>query len=524
MIQNQSKQQISRHTERKELKGILSEFRDALEEEIAEIQKHGLVSILLYAGRQIENHGSEYLYRFGVEYVPFLPPDTPCKLLIDKDQFDVTVISFEENSIILSAKNPLPNIIAKARLESGTTILMERLIDCIEANAEIKNKAGMHMLPVKGEAYSARRIFSYNDLVLNKKNTKNQNNAIISALSNDITYIWGPPGTGKTAVIGQIINELYKHGRSVLMVSHTNTAVDSAIEKADETYFSEHPTDNTDNASYPILRFGIPTKPLPERVLLDHHVALLGKELHQKKTSLEKQQTEIQNKINKILPYLAKEAWLNNSKLEEIREHLKTTAKYTKTINEKQNNIKDITAKMQQKKAAHLEYKNFTALSQKAETKRIEYNDICNQISKTKTAIKELPLQIEEVRDEIKKHSIYAELQAKKAKFMSPSFFRNKLAEIQKNTLSLESEIADLMSNRETAQQTVNNYEKKGAVAKFFSGKNAVQQAQATLLNINIRLPKAKQELQQQNSLEKDYKNQLEKLLVLQERINAVQP
>ena len=110
---------------------------------------------------------------------------------------------------------------------------MERLIACIEENAQNENPAGRRMLPEDCDGYCAKQIYSYDDLMLKESNTDSQNRAILSALSNDMTYIWGPPGTGKTTVIGQIIDGLYRHDRSVLVVSHTNTAVDGAIEKAD---------------------------------------------------------------------------------------------------------------------------------------------------------------------------------------------------------------------------------------------------------------------------------------------------
>lgn len=129
MMYAQDKQHVP---DRVELKGILSEFRDALEEEIDKIKKSGQSSTLLFGGRQIESHGVDLWYRFNVEYVPSLPADTPCKLVIGKDQFDVTVISYEENSIVISTKATLPDTIGKARLENGATVLMERLIKCIE--------------------------------------------------------------------------------------------------------------------------------------------------------------------------------------------------------------------------------------------------------------------------------------------------------------------------------------------------------------------------------------------------------
>lgn len=158
-------------SERIELKGILSEFRDALEEEIDKIKKSGQSSTLLYAGRQIESHNPEFWYRFSVEYAPSLPADTPCKLLIGRDQFDVTVISFEESYIVLSSKSPLPDTIGKARLENGATILMERLIKCIEENAETENTIGKRLLPPEGSVYSSKRIFTYGELELEDSKT-----------------------------------------------------------------------------------------------------------------------------------------------------------------------------------------------------------------------------------------------------------------------------------------------------------------------------------------------------------------
>ena len=151
---------------RVELHGILAEFREALEHEIDKIKKSGQSSTLLYAGRRIESNGSEFWYRFNVEYVPSLPADTPCKLLIGNDQIDVTVISFEENAIIISSKNSLPDTIGKARLENGATVLMERLIKRIEENAERENPAGNRMLPPEGMGQASQKIFSYDDITL----------------------------------------------------------------------------------------------------------------------------------------------------------------------------------------------------------------------------------------------------------------------------------------------------------------------------------------------------------------------
>ena len=135
-----------------ELDGMLGEFRAALEEEINKIKKSEQSSTMLRAGRRTESLGAGYWYRFQVDYAPALPPDTPCKLIVGKEQFDVTVISFEENAIILSARVPLPDVLGEVHLENESTVLMERLIAGVEENALNENTAGRRMLSDVGDA------------------------------------------------------------------------------------------------------------------------------------------------------------------------------------------------------------------------------------------------------------------------------------------------------------------------------------------------------------------------------------
>ncbi|MEM2452395.1 MAG: AAA domain-containing protein [Candidatus Methanomethylicia archaeon] len=54
--------------------------------------------------------------------------------------------------------------------------------------------------------------------------------AALALNDNEILLIVGPPGTGKTRVIAKIAFELMKRGEKVLITSHTNRAVDNAVE------------------------------------------------------------------------------------------------------------------------------------------------------------------------------------------------------------------------------------------------------------------------------------------------------
>lgn len=50
-----------------------------------------------------------------------------------------------------------------------------------------------------------------------------------SVLTNPVTFIWGPPGTGKTTTLAKISSEFIDRGMRVLMVSYSNVSVDGAL-------------------------------------------------------------------------------------------------------------------------------------------------------------------------------------------------------------------------------------------------------------------------------------------------------
>lgn len=56
-----------------------------------------------------------------------------------------------------------------------------------------------------------------------------QMHALESALRAPITFIWGPPGTGKTETLARIVLEHLQLGHRILMVSQCNVSVDAAI-------------------------------------------------------------------------------------------------------------------------------------------------------------------------------------------------------------------------------------------------------------------------------------------------------
>lgn len=61
-------------------------------------------------------------------------------------------------------------------------------------------------------------------------------NAVRQALSQQISVIWGPPGTGKTEVIAKICKKLTLQNERVLLTSASNIAIDEAVLRIGKNY------------------------------------------------------------------------------------------------------------------------------------------------------------------------------------------------------------------------------------------------------------------------------------------------
>jgi hypothetical protein len=52
---------------------------------------------------------------------------------------------------------------------------------------------------------------------------------VSAAIANDIFYLWGPPGTGKTFTLSRVSDLLFAAGKKTLICSNTNQAVDQVL-------------------------------------------------------------------------------------------------------------------------------------------------------------------------------------------------------------------------------------------------------------------------------------------------------
>jgi hypothetical protein len=209
----------------KPLPPLLDEFRTALREEIEAAKRTASsAAVGLVSGRKVGVHAGAFQYQFLVESPLNLPDDSPADLIVPGQQgrIEATVVQVSGLTVIVSVSVDLGEFVGRARMQTDLTFLLRTLIGRLEDIGDTPNPSGDRLL---GLVEPVGETVPFDHDVLNTE----QRDAVGSALGRDLTFVWGPPGTGKTMTLGTLATELHRRGRSVLLVSHTNAAVDQAL-------------------------------------------------------------------------------------------------------------------------------------------------------------------------------------------------------------------------------------------------------------------------------------------------------
>lgn len=150
---------------------------------------------------------------------------------VNGKEYECNIISVTGQQVQLSINQKLSERIPVAKIKTNTWYLLERLKKKYEDNQstlsrfENSNKLFQDQnSKIDGGNFNT----SYS---LNGKDQPNQfqHKAIESSINDFLSIIWGPPGTGKTQTIAKAIESHLNIGRKVLLLSHSNNAVDQAL-------------------------------------------------------------------------------------------------------------------------------------------------------------------------------------------------------------------------------------------------------------------------------------------------------
>lgn len=270
----------------------LSHMIDALSLEVAAIRKRGSgTKIELRGGERAGQVEASWLYRFVVVDDLNLRDDTPVRVSAGQEDVSGILVSFRDGVLLVALEKDLGPKVPMARLVANDSFLVERLKERLEkvrsGGVQFNQAAADRVLGLApahtADAEPHRTVTQ--DGCLNTEQTL----ALRRSLGSDTTFVWGPPGTGKTTTLARIVEAHYRAGCSVLLVSNTNIAVDTALERVAERLEGE-----PDFQQGLVIRHGpVVKEELRQRfgpqVILAEIVVRLGESLRREKEELERQ-------------------------------------------------------------------------------------------------------------------------------------------------------------------------------------------------------------------------------------------
>ncbi len=216
----------------------------ALDALIAEIKRTGAGQkrYPLEKGLRIREQAGDCLYEFPFTDQAELFEDARIEIEFAGRRIDASIVSISSGRLILSSQEDLGPALSHVVVVVDSTALLEALKDKIElvSTGELSiNRAIADAVvgagSVPNDPAPIPRTFA------SPNHNPGQTAAIQRSLTKSIAYIWGPPGTGKTHVLGDITRAAFDSQKRVLISSNTNKAVDQVLFKICEALGPDHP-------------------------------------------------------------------------------------------------------------------------------------------------------------------------------------------------------------------------------------------------------------------------------------------
>lgn len=194
-------------------------YRMALSAEISFIRMTGGKHILLQEGKRIGRDNGQFVYLLESEDELNYPEGTPVTIWKGQSQISGKILNCEAFSVYLISELDLGAEVEMLNISAEACYLLqsvsERLMDLSLEPSEIAQDLICNGL----------KEIDYR----NSDIAKGQETAVRMSLEKPITFVWGPPGTGKTQTLAKIAWAHIDKGERVLMLSYSNVSVDGAI-------------------------------------------------------------------------------------------------------------------------------------------------------------------------------------------------------------------------------------------------------------------------------------------------------
>ncbi|MEW6426063.1 MAG: AAA domain-containing protein [Bacillota bacterium] len=206
-----------------EVNELITAFRAALAEEIAFLRQEGGRPLTAVDGVLIHRSDAGFLYAFEVEIEAFLLDGTPVRVHCGPRESRGEVVAVRGTELTLALFENLGDYLERAEIFAEPWFLLAALQERLDETPARNSRLALAAL-AEVPAWERRYLPP-------SRAAAAQEEAVRLAAAQEITFLWGPPGTGKTETLARLARLFSAEGRRVLILSHANVAVDGAISR-----------------------------------------------------------------------------------------------------------------------------------------------------------------------------------------------------------------------------------------------------------------------------------------------------
>ncbi len=223
---------------------LIPSILDAIQCEIDQL-KNTRHEVVLFEGRLKQQIDRWFIYQFELPEGTYLRFAEETEIYIGREQQEKVegeLVSIDNQFITLKLSKNLGENIPHLTVVWHSDIILRKLSERI--NTIKDNPKNYYVSTIERLFYpiNAGNLSKWeHSLLLPSKSfptdsqpkdfnvNPQQQQSLEKSLINKITFIWGPPGTGKTQTLGIITYNLIRGGKRILFSSNTNRAVDNGV-------------------------------------------------------------------------------------------------------------------------------------------------------------------------------------------------------------------------------------------------------------------------------------------------------
>ncbi len=212
-----------------DFENLLDRAIEAIDDEIEAVRRQPSHDILFNGERENYRGAEEFHYTFdthnaSIQYAEEIRAE------LEDTSLEVYPVGMENGQITLSFSKDFGEQIKRVELEWENDFVLlkvrEELSRARDEGDDSKERIRALFAPEVEEDADA---FAGEEVMDDGERNEAQREALQKALKNRTLYVWGPPGTGKTATLGFMAANYLRQDKKVLLASNTNRAVDVGL-------------------------------------------------------------------------------------------------------------------------------------------------------------------------------------------------------------------------------------------------------------------------------------------------------